>query len=317
MLSSSFREKFRRYFRYFVISFGAVFLLRLVYSYVVPDIERNASGYVTHQNNNESNLQNSLDNNPRKNYASEKKNAALAGQAPFHAREKYEKIGALQAATREFESDEKKIRSAIVQYKAIIQSEQNTGLSGQRMLRLSVGVDPGKFDALIEDARKIGTLTEVQITKTDKTNEYKNLNAKRISQEKYRSSLIALKTKSGKVTEMIELENKILEIEQEIQNLGVKLGEFDEQNEFCTVRMALIEKRGGASKGFFSELLRKIRIALEWTLQYYLLAVILVLFVSGTLLVILLLAQKLRVVRDVVEYYGGERAGKPAGRRKK
>ena len=37
------------------------------------------------------------------------------------------------------------------------------------------------------------------------------------------------------------LENRILEIEQQLQGLGVSLGNFDDENEFCTVHFSLLE----------------------------------------------------------------------------
>lgn len=317
----SFRDKFKRWFKYFLISFGALFLLRLIYGYITPDAgmeTRTTADYAAFAGNNDGSQQNSLDNNVnlRKNYASEKKKAYVGGQPVLQVKEKYEKIGSLTSISRDFENDEKKMRGTITEFKAIIQSEQATGLAGHRMLRLSIGVDPEKFDALIEATRKIGELSDIQITKTDKTNDYKSLNAKRISQEKYRNSLIALKKHSGKVTEMIELENKILEIEKEIQDLGVKLGDFDEQNEFCTVRFALAENRSAVKTGFFKNLLRRVKAAFEWTVQYYLMAAFLILIASLGILVILLIAERLGFIRQLLAKYTDEApATKSRGRK--
>ena len=302
------KEKFRRSFKYFLISFAGLFVLRFGYGFLVPDrapAQSHNGAYMAGNAQNEASLQNPADNNLRKNYASEKKKIAV-GQPALQNREKYEKIGSLSAHSRDFSADEKRLRTTVEQYKAVIQSEQATGLQGHRVLRLSVGVDPEKFDALIEDARKIGELADIQITKADKTNEYRNLNAKRVSQEKYRAALNALKGRGGKVTELIELENKILEIEQEIQNLGVKLGDFDEQNEFCTVRFALIENRGAVKPGFLSDLFRRIKTALEWTVQYYLMAALLFFFAGLAILVCIVIAEKLGFVKQLLQRFGLE-----------
>jgi L-lactate utilization protein LutB len=74
------------------------------------------------------------------------------------------------------------------------------------------------------DLQKIGKLLSIQIDKSDKTNEYKDLQAKRVSLEKSHASLIGLKGHAAKVEELINLENRILELEKEIQTLGVHLG---------------------------------------------------------------------------------------------
>jgi Domain of unknown function (DUF4349) len=304
----SIKEKFKPIFKYFLISFGVLFLLRIGYGFAVSDVaagQNHANGYFAGNVGNDGSQQNSVDNNLRKNYASEKK----AGSATIQNKEKYEKVGSVASHSRDFVNDEKKLRVTVEQYKAVIQSEQATGLAGARVLRLGIGVDPEKFDTLIEDVRKIGELTDIQITKSDKTNEYKNLNAKRVSQEKYRTALNALKGRGGKVTELIELENKILEIEQEIQNLGVKLGEFDEQNEFCTVRFTLVENRGAVKAGFFTNLLRRIKIALEWTIRYYLMVALLLLFSGLGILVFLVIAEKLGFVKTLMQRLGEELPG--------
>ncbi len=282
--------------------------MRIGYGFAVSDVaaeQNHMNGFFAGNAQNDGAQQNSVDNNLRKNYASEKKKIA-AGPAVIQNKEKYEKVGSVASHSRDFVNDEKRLRGTVEQYKAIIQSEQATGLAGHRVLRLGIGVDPEKFDVLIEDVRKIGELTDIQITKSDKTNEYKNLNAKRVSQEKYRTALKALKGRGGKVTELIELENKILEIEQEIQNLGVKLGEFDEQNEFCTVRVTLVENRGAVKAGFFTNLLRRIKIALEWTIRYYLMAALLLLFSGLAILVFLMIAERLGFIRQIVEHFSAD-----------
>ena len=62
---------------------------------------------------------------------------------------------------------------------------------------------------MILEIKKIGKLESIQIHKTDKTNEYRNLNAQRESLEKTRAALISFKGKGGKIDELINIENKI------------------------------------------------------------------------------------------------------------
>ncbi len=198
----------------------------------------------------------------RKNYASEKQ-AVSNKDALMLSSQKYEKVATLSSRSSQFESDEKKLRQSVAEFKGVIQFEQNSGLPGRRILHVAVGVHPDRFDDIIASLRGIGRLTGIHVNKTDKTSDYKDLNAKRISLEKYRAGLLALKGRNGKIEELISLEQKILEIEKEIQEKGVQLGEFDAENEFCTVKFSLYE--GGASgKGF----LRKTFDAFEWAVLW-------------------------------------------------
>jgi hypothetical protein len=63
----------------------------------------------------------------------------------------------------------------------------------------------------------------------------------------------------------MNLENRILEIEQQLQDLGVSLGDFDDENEFCTVQFSLLE---GKEKTI--GIMQRIKVALEWTVKIYL-----------------------------------------------
>ncbi len=70
---------------------------------------------------------------------------------------------------------------------------------------------------MIVELKKVGTVKSMQVTKTDKTNEYRNINAKKVSLEKTRNTLLELASKPGRIDEYMSLTNRILEIEQELQ----------------------------------------------------------------------------------------------------
>jgi len=197
----------------------------------------------------------------RKNYAT----AKIKNDAGGSPDQKYEKVGALVTQTQRFTEDEKQARALILQYKALIQSEQRSGLPGNQNLQLGIGVIPEKFDEMVRDCRAIGKTLSLQINKTDKTNEYKDLQAKKTSLVETRAALSALKTRSGKIEELMELENRILQIDEQVQGLGVRLGEYDAENEFCTVKLTLSET--GKVSGI--PLLQRLKVSLEWTVSIY------------------------------------------------
>lgn len=217
----------------------------------------------------------------------------VKGDAPnksYQVDQKYQKVADVSTETGRFEQDEKKTRTIIKKHNALIQFEENTGLPGNRYLHLAIGVPPAEFDAVIRDLKKIGDLKVCNVNKTDKTNDFKELQGQRLSLEQTRDSLVALKARGGRIEEYINLENRILEIDQQLQKLGVQLGDYDATNEFCTVKMTLTEKaiRIGPSLGY-----RIIR-ALEWTTKYYLILVIIFFLCSLTSLIVAVLYEKLR-----------------------
>jgi len=150
-------------------------------------------------------------------------------------------------------------------------------------------VPPKNFDSIYHSLTKVGTIVSKQITKTDKTNEYRELNAQKASLEKIRNSLIDLKSKGGRIDEFMQLENRILEIEGQLQGLGVSLGDFDDENEFCTVKIII-------SEGEINEIsiLHRIKVALEWTLLTYLQFIAVLTFISLFAYLLLLSIEKIR-----------------------
>ncbi len=251
--------------------FIALFAFRFVYGYTTGAREVQEEYF--------SDFFSSIENQKR-NYASNKYrylkseggNGGGGGALPtvkpqeFDVNQKFEKTATVKSKTTKYEEDETTLREKIKTENAIIQYEQNSGGKGNRELHLMIGIPPNKFEMFYDGILKIGTVGSKEITKIDKTNEFKTLNAKKASLEITRKSLLEIKKQSGRIDEFINLQNRILEIEQELQNLGVMLGDFDEENEFCTVRFSLIEKKIVAIS-----MLHRLKVAFEWTVQYYLL----------------------------------------------
>ncbi|MGA2141386.1 MAG: DUF4349 domain-containing protein [Brevinematales bacterium] len=91
---------------------------------------------------------------------------------------------------------------------SIIQYENNTGLKGSRFLEISIGVPPDNFDAMLDEVRKIGNLKSIKINMTDKTSDFKDINAQRKSLEGMRDSLLALRARGGSLSDEIHLHSQ-------------------------------------------------------------------------------------------------------------
>ncbi|MDV6235795.1 DUF4349 domain-containing protein [Leptospira ellisii] len=243
--------------------FALLFLFRLTYGYVSGS---KPSGEFS--DNNRSFLGGETSFN-KQNIATKRIRYENAGSPPKSVDQKYEKVATIESLSPDIEGDEKKVRDLINSTGSIIQYENSSGLKQRknRIVKLAVGVPPEKFDPLVQEFKQIGKTLLLTIDKKDKTNEYKDLQAKKESLLKIRASLNALKNKGGRIDEYVSLENRILEIEDEIQKLGISLGEFDSENEFCTVLLTLYENKASDEIGF----LHRVKVALEWTIKYYLL----------------------------------------------
>ncbi len=281
-----FKIKLRKTISWLIVLFVVLFLFRLAYGYT-KKIDLTSNSSVSFENIVGS----------RRNYATKKYKASntSVNQSAVKVDQKYEKIADIKTKSTEFEKDEVSTRNEIKKFNALIQFEQKSGNKGRRKLNLIIGVPPENFDKIYNELIKIGNIQAKQITKKDKTNEYKELNAKKKSLEKIRTSLIALKEKGGKIDEYMGLENRILEIEQQLQGLGVSLGDFDEENEFCTVKFSIVEVK----KRTISTM-HRIKVALEWTVKIYLRIMVILFFVSLFSYILLLIIDKLKIFEKLV-----------------
>jgi hypothetical protein len=180
------------------------------------------------------------------NYASEKI-MVPQGEAQQAFDQKYERVADIRSRSRDFEADAKKMRDIAARLSAVVQRENASGLPGSRVLALSLGVVPSSFDAAVESLRAVGKISSIRSSKSDRTADFKALEAKRLSLEKTRDGLKALRRTGAALSDLVALETKILEIEGQIQELGVSLGDFSEANSFCTINATLEESGSGGA----------------------------------------------------------------------
>jgi len=287
-MKQTFKKRLKKGIIYLLLLFIVLFLFRIAYGYTIkPNGSTEAVSFFQEIAS------------TRSNYASKKykiKNNANTSQPSVNVDQKYEKIATVNTKSSEFEKEQKALNDEIKKQEAIIQFEQNTGNKGNRRLQLLIGVQPEKFDSLYSSLSKIGKVQSEEITKKDKTNEYKQLNAKKESLLKTRASLIELKSKGGKIEEFINLENRILSIEEELQGLGVQLGNYDEENEFCTIKFSLLE--GVENK---ISLMHRVKVALDWTVSTYFKLMVTLFFIAGLVYFILLILDKLNLFSGMIK----------------
>ena len=285
-MKQTFKKRLKKLIFWLLIVFAILFIFRLMYGYTKSfDDTPNQSRFFD-------NISNS-----KRNYATKKYEVKsnTANQSAIRVDQKYEKIAEIRTKSSNFEKEENFSRERIKKLGALIQFEQKSGNKGYRRLNLVIGVPPENFDDLYNQLITIGKVQAKQITKKDKTNEYKELNAKKQSLEKIRASLIELKSKGGKIDEYMGLENRILEIEQQLQGLGVSLGDFDDENEFCTVQFSLLE-----GKEVKIGIMQRIKVALEWTVKIYLRIMATSFFLTLFAYLMLLGIDKLKIFERII-----------------
>lgn len=295
------QKPFKKRFRNLVILLAALFFLmfglRILYGYMFSEIRNTRTD--------DQELFSSF-GDVKKNYASEKSSYSKESQVNYpeqtqekpdesSSEAKYEKTATLKSKTTQFDKDEAAIRKVVKQFKAAIQYEKKSGNAGSRELRLLIGVTPERFDSFYVAAQKIGSLKFNEVVKVDKTNDYRKLMAEKESYEKILASLNELKTKSGEIKDYISLHDKILEIETAMQDIGVKLGDYKSEEQFCTIKFSLLE--GTIEKTNDSFWLR-FQIALKWTMIYYALLICILAGIAIVAYFMLLIIDKVTLLKE-------------------
>ena len=196
------------------------------------------------------------------NYASETMVYNTEGAAVSSLDQKYERIADIVSRTVNYDADMDRFNVILTEYGAVIQMENRRGLTGGRRADLTVGVRPDAFDAMQDAVSQIGVVVSSSITKTDKTYEYRQMLAEKETLESRRASYEELRKLGGNIPDLLSLEDKIIEVESQIQQQLIGLGEYSDENALCTINYTLYE---GTEAG----VLRKLWNALKWSTATY------------------------------------------------
>jgi hypothetical protein len=159
----------------------------------------------------------------------------------------YEKTAALAAGTTAFEHDQERVRQTLQDQKAAIFSDKAEGVGAKRQLTLGISVHPDRFDALLKTLTQVGQVESIRVEQQDRTSEFRRLYAQRQSLKKHQEAILKLRG-GGKlsVEEALKLEQRIMEIEKEIQTVAVQLGDFLEKEPSYNLFVTLQEIQPGS-----------------------------------------------------------------------
>ena len=271
----------KKLFKIFAACFAIMYLL-LFFGRVICEINTPVSMHVNSIMNWSSDYEYSV-----RNVATAKSSFLLETGDMQITEQKYEKISTINSVTSNYLHEEQRVYQIAEYNNAIIQQQNKSGLEGDRRLQLTIGVKPESFDEIVAQLSELGKVTYTNETKTDKTNEYRQMVVDREKLEKTKESYIALRDLDGGIYEKMSLEQSIIDIDGEILNQSVNLGDYSDENSFCTVNFTLTE-------GSVTALLPAIANAFVWSLKIY--AAIIGLFaliaIGATLVMLLVVAGK-------------------------
>jgi hypothetical protein len=214
----------------------------------------------------------------------------MLDQADINQIRVYEKTAELSAGSTAFGEDEARTRNAIGTHKAVIFSEKSTGIVPERSLALGISVHPDRFDALLQEISHIGQLSAINVQQHDRTGEFRRLHAQRQSLKKHQEAIVKLLANSMlSVEEALKLEQKVLEIEKEMQPLGAQLGDFLGQEPSYNLLLTLQEQVPGSRHDRSYTFARRLGTGFYWAIGWWLVGAIGISFLVGTVMSIKIL----------------------------
>lgn len=110
--------------------------------------------------------------------------------------------------------------------------------SGTVTLRVPVG----KFTEAVEKVRALGRVEHVETQVQDVTNQYVDLDARLRNAKREETEILKLFERSGKLSDIIEIESKLAEVRGRIEQLEGQMRVMNEQISLCTLTVTVHEK---------------------------------------------------------------------------
>ncbi len=182
----------------------------------------------------------------------------------------YEKTAHLTSGTTAFPEDEERTRKAIAHQQSAIFNERSTGIAPDRRLSLGIAVHPDRYDDLLRTLKQVGQLNSILVQQQDRTGEFRKLHAQRQSLKKYQEAILKLRgNEKLSVEEALKLEQKIQEIDKEVQAVGVQLGDLLGKEPSYNLFLQLEETREGGRRDRSFTLGRRLGSAFLWAAGWW------------------------------------------------
>jgi hypothetical protein len=195
----------------------------------------------------------------------------------------YEKTAQLTSGTSSFSADEAWMRQVVATHKAVIFSERANGLTPDRVLALGIRVGPEHFDVLLDELTRVGQLASISVVQQDRTGDFRHLQAQRQSLQKHQEALLKLRGASKlSVEEALKLEQRLLEVEKEIQSVGVQLGDLLSKEPSYNLFITLQEYQPGGRHDPGFTFGKRLGNALVWALGWWVVAALGIGLLVGT-----------------------------------
>jgi hypothetical protein len=169
------------------------------------------------------------------------------------------KTGSISIESDVYEDAEKKVNDVVKNLGGFIANATSTvNTAGKKSGTITVKVPVDKYDNLVLDISAIGKVNSKQINANDVTEEYLDLASREKTQKELEERLIKLLSeKTAKLSDIIEIEEKLASVRQKIETIQGKMKLTQNQAQHSTLTISLYEPsmiQTSSGGGFFYEL---------------------------------------------------------------
>jgi len=152
------------------------------------------------------------------------------------------KNGSLSLEVAAFAEAEKRVREIATAHGGFVSaSSLNKDADGRIRGTLSLRVPADRFEAAVEELSTIGKLRHKEVTGTDVTEEYVDLEARLRNLQNERERLRTLFDRSGKVSEILEVEKELARVQGEIEQITARIRLLQNQVSLSTITAEIYE----------------------------------------------------------------------------
>ena len=213
------------------------------------------------------------------------------------------KTGSMSLETEKYDEAETKINETVKIHGGFISGTKNSvNASGNKSGTITLKVPAGKFDALVTDISRIGKVMNQSIQASDITEEYVDLESRLKTQKELEQRLIKLlDEKAVKLSDVIEIEEKLASVRQKIESIEGKMKLLKSQSDLSTLTINVYEPSmlsTSSGGGFFYELKQAIKKGLSGFTKVL---AVLIVFIISVIPVLLLAYIVYRIIKLILK----------------
>ncbi len=212
------------------------------------------------------------------------------------------KRGTINIEIEGFSDAEKTITDEVSKAHGFItNTSSSVNATGKKQGTIEVRVPAENYDSFVSSLNAVGKVMSQNISGNDVTEEYIDLEARQLTQRELEKRLLnLLSERTAKLTDVVEVEQKLSEVRQSIEAAEGRLRYLKNQSEFSTLAISLFEPsliQTSSGGGFFYEVGEAFRRGITGFTEVL---TALITFVISILPVLILLAAAVVIIKKFV-----------------